>query len=49
MTFTKGWKPQHDMAKAGRKGASKSPWRVGFSPNSQLTFLKLKRHAKKQS
>ena len=29
MTFTKGYKPTHDMSAAGRKGARNSPWRHG--------------------
>jgi hypothetical protein len=49
VTFVPGHHPQHDLAKAGSKAAKKSPWRKGFSPNSQQTFVKLKRHAKKQS
>ena len=29
MTFTKGYKPAHDMSAAGKKGARNSPWRHG--------------------
>jgi hypothetical protein len=48
MTFIPGWKPQHDLAKAGKKGAARSPWRKGFSTNSNVQYGRLKKPLHKE-